>query len=89
MEAPLDKSKSQNNLLILGGYTGSGKTHVLRHLEFKGQQIIDLEKFACHKVLPLSIGQSIQPTTERFENNLYDKMRFRCQYSSGEDETET
>ncbi len=74
----LDKYwKSQNNLLILGGYTGSGKTHVLRHLEFKGQQIIDLEKFACHKGSAFgSIGQSIQPTTEQFENNLYDKMRF-------------
>ncbi len=59
-------------LKILGGCTGSGKTEILDELASYGSQIVDLEKIAHHKGSAFgSIGESPQPTTEQFENNLF------------------
>jgi tRNA 2-selenouridine synthase len=59
-------------LIILGGMTGSGKTLILNCLEKLGQQVIDLEKIACHKGSVFGgLGQEPQPTNEQFENNFY------------------
>jgi selenide,water dikinase len=59
-------------LLVLGGYTGSGKTHILKHLKNMGQQMIDLEGVAKHKGSAFGgIDQGEQPSVEQFENNLY------------------
>ncbi len=61
---------------IVGGYTGSGKTHILRSLEKLGHQVIDLEGLAHHKGSAFgSIGELPQPTVEQFENNLFDLLR--------------
>jgi len=58
-------------LIILGGYTGSGKTEILYELAKLGEQMIDLEGIAHHKGSAFgTIGQSPQPTNEQFENNL-------------------
>lgn len=63
-------------LNILGGYTGSGKTRILQLLMTTGYQVIDLEGIANHKGSVFgSIGQNGQPTSEQFENNLYEKWR--------------
>lgn len=60
------------HLNIIGGFTGSGKTGILRHLGNNNHQIIDLEKLACHKGSSFGgLGQEVQPTTEQFENNLF------------------
>ncbi|MDD4142758.1 MAG: tRNA 2-selenouridine(34) synthase MnmH [Bacteroidales bacterium] len=60
------------NCRIIGGYTGSGKTEKLYQLQAEGQQIIDLEKLACHKGSAFGhIGETPQPTNEQFENDLY------------------
>jgi tRNA 2-selenouridine synthase len=57
---------------ILGGYTGSGKTEILKKLALRGQQVIDLEKIARHKGSAFgSIGEEEQPTNEQFENDLF------------------
>lgn len=57
-------------ILVLGGYTGSGKTEILKELNIK-YQVIDLEGLANHKGSAFGfIGQNPQPTTEQFENNL-------------------
>lgn len=65
----------QNNpfeLKILGGYTGAGKTEILEAMHQQGAQVIDLEKMAHHKGSAFgSIGEPHQPTTEQFENNLF------------------
>lgn len=62
-----------NELKILGGYTGSGKTEMLYELSEKDQQIIDLEKLAHHKGSAFgSIGEKEQPSNEQFENNLFE-----------------
>lgn len=58
-------------LLILGGYSGSGKTEVLFELAKLGEQVVDLEGIAHHKGSAFgSIGQEDQPSNEQFENNL-------------------
>ncbi len=63
-------------LRIIGGYTGSGKTAILHQLEKSGEQVIDLEELACHKGSTFGgIGQPIQPTTEQFENNMFESWR--------------
>lgn len=57
--------------VVLGGKTGSGKTKLLQHLSDAGEQIIDLEKFACHRGSAFgSLGMPAQPTNEHFENEL-------------------
>lgn len=58
-------------LKILGGYTGSGKTEVLRELKKRGATVIDLEKLANHKGSAFGgIGENPQPSQEMFENLL-------------------
>ena len=60
-------------IIILGGKTGSGKTFILKELEKQGEQIIDLEALANHKGSAFGwIGEQTQPSTEQFENNLYE-----------------
>jgi tRNA 2-selenouridine synthase len=64
------------NMIILGGKTGSGKTYILKELEKRGEQIIDLEGLANHKGSAFGwIGENIQPTTEHFENLLHEALR--------------
>jgi tRNA 2-selenouridine synthase len=59
-------------MIVLGGMTGSSKTHILRKLRENGEQVIDLEGLANHKGSAFgSLGQLPQPTTEQFANNLY------------------
>ena len=61
---------------LLGGYTGSGKTYILQELEKRGHQILDLEGLAHHKGSAFGgIGQAEQPTSEQFENFLFDKIQ--------------
>jgi len=56
---------------VLGGYTGSGKTEVLRQLREEKQAVVDLEGIAQHKGSAFgALGQPEQPTQEMFENKL-------------------
>ena len=62
--------------IILGGKTGSGKTLILKELEKRGEQIIDLEGLAHHKGSAFGwIGEERQPSSEQFDNNLFDVFR--------------
>jgi tRNA 2-selenouridine synthase len=72
----LDFFRQPFRLAILGGYTGSGKTAILRELSSRGEQVIDLEALACHKGSAFgSLGQVPQPRNEQFENQLFLAMR--------------
>jgi tRNA 2-selenouridine synthase len=58
-------------MIVIGGMTGAGKTKILDQLAVKGLQVINLEKIANHKGSVFGeLGQSPQPTTEQFENDL-------------------
>lgn len=63
-------------LIILGGYTGSGKSEVLRQLTKQGEQVIDLEAIAHHKGSAFGdLGQEKQPTNEQYENDVYHWLK--------------
>ncbi|HEY0978319.1 MAG TPA: tRNA 2-selenouridine(34) synthase MnmH [Flavobacteriales bacterium] len=67
---------SPRRLRVLGGYTGSGKTETLQHLKALGSAVIDLEALASHKGSSFgALGQAPQPTTEHFENLLWEALR--------------
>ena len=72
----LDSFKLPFDLKILGGYTGSGKTEVIKELKRKGELVIDLEDIAKHKGSAFgNIGMPKQPTQEMFENILGCELR--------------
>jgi tRNA 2-selenouridine synthase len=66
------------SLRVLGGYTGSGKTEILLHLQnewcnqpHETYAVIDLEGLAHHKGSAFGhLGQEKQPSQEMFENLL-------------------
>lgn len=63
---------SKRKIIVLGGYTGSGKTEMLKRLQDKGEQVIDLEGLANHKGSVYGgLGQEEQPTNEQFENDTW------------------
>lgn len=67
----LSQFEKKYSLKILGGYTGSGKTDILKELKRKGMAVIDLEYLANHKGSAFgSLGEKPQPTSEMFENLL-------------------
>jgi tRNA 2-selenouridine synthase len=66
----------KRKMIVLGGMTGSSKTHILRYIKESGRQVIDLEGLANHKGSAFgSLGQLPQPTTEHFANLLFDEWK--------------
>lgn len=63
------------NIILVGGETGSGKTEVLLELKHIGEQTVDLEGLANHKGSAFgSVGMPDQPTSEQFQNLVIDKF---------------
>jgi len=72
----LDNLSVNRKMVILGGLTGSGKTHILKYIRESGHQVIDLEGLANHKGSAFgSIGQPPQPSSEQFANLLFDEWK--------------
>ncbi len=70
--AQFERSYSFN---IIGGYTGSGKTQILKNLAATGYPVIDLEGIAHHKGSAFgALGEEKQPTQEMFENILAQSL---------------
>ena len=75
-QAVLDYFNQPLNLLVLTGATGSRKTAILHTLKELGEQVIDLEGLANHN--GSSFGNQLstgQPSTEQFQNDLYESFR--------------
>ncbi|MBK8338865.1 MAG: tRNA 2-selenouridine(34) synthase MnmH [Flavobacteriales bacterium] len=71
----LESFTADRQLCVLGGYTGTGKTATLEYLRDLGEQVIDLEAIAHHKGSSFgAIGEAPQPTTEHFENVLWEAL---------------
>lgn len=71
----LESFKVPLNLVIVGGCTGSGKSEILRALKSIGEQVIDLEGLANHKGSAFGgLMMPPQPTTEQFQNNLFEEI---------------
>ncbi|MEZ5017455.1 MAG: tRNA 2-selenouridine(34) synthase MnmH [Flavipsychrobacter sp.] len=60
--------------LILSGYTGSGKTLVLKSLKDKQEAAVDLEATAIHRGSSFGGMKEPQPTQEMFENKLGEAL---------------
>lgn len=74
----LEEFARKRDLLIIGGYTGTGKTDLLHYMKDKGNQIIDLEALADHRGSAFGLLPGhVQPTTEQFENNLFEELRMK------------
>lgn len=68
----LEPSKQKCLPILLGGYTGSGKTILLKKLD----NFIDLERLANHRGSSFGNQLTPQPTPINFENNLaYDLIQ--------------
>jgi tRNA 2-selenouridine synthase len=71
----LEQFEKDYPMHILGGYTGSGKTEVLKALHKRNYTIIDLEGIAQHKGSAFgAMGLPAQPSQEQFENILATKL---------------
>jgi len=58
-------------IMLIGGYTGSGKTRMLQKLREQGIRVIQLEDLAHHRGSAFGdLGMPLQPTQEMFENLL-------------------
>lgn len=66
----LEEQIQKNDFLVIGGYTGSGKTKVIQELRQQLHSVLDLENIANHR--GSVFGQKIngQPTQIHFENML-------------------
>ncbi len=63
-------------LRVLTGKTGSKKTEVLHEMARLGEQVIDLEGIAGHQGSSFGTqATSGQPTTEQFQNELFEAFR--------------
>jgi tRNA 2-selenouridine synthase len=61
--------------VALCGYTGSGKSEILRALADEGEQILDLETIASHKGSVFGgLMMPPQPVTEQFQNCLFEEI---------------
>jgi tRNA 2-selenouridine synthase len=60
---------------VLGGYTGSAKTEILKHMAAAKHPVIDLEGIAHHKGSAFgALGEAAQPGQEMFENLLAEAL---------------
>ncbi|WP_106495129.1 tRNA 2-selenouridine(34) synthase MnmH [Lentibacillus sp. Marseille-P4043] len=70
----LDKQNFKPDLYVLNGYTGTGKTAILKQLSENGYPVLDLEGMASHR--GSIFGQiGLEPSNQKkFESQLVQKM---------------
>jgi len=71
----VDFFQSPFQFIVISGYTGSGKSEVLRELKRQGEQVIDLEMLAHHKGSVFGgLMMPAQPGSEQFQNDLFEEI---------------
>lgn len=74
----LPKLNSEVNYIVVHGYTGTGKTELLKMLEDKGHSVLDLEKYANHRGSLLGdVGLGRRVSQKQFESFVYDSLKER------------
>ena len=74
----LPKLNSEVNYIVIHGYTGTGKTELLKMLEYKGHAVLDLEKCANHRGSLLGdVGLGSRVSQKQFESLVYDSLKAR------------
>ena len=63
------------NIFIISGYTGTGKTLMLDQLSKLGAQVIDLEKLANHKGSIFGSQPNGQPSQKKFEGRIHHLLK--------------
>ena len=67
--------KNDFHFKIISGLTGTGKTKLLKHLNGRGSQTIDLEGLASHRGSALGDEEThSQPSQKMFERILYEEF---------------
>ena len=62
--------------VVLKGYTGCGKTEILKELRKRGENVLDLEGLARHRgSLFGGIGMGLQPSQKTFESDLMESFK--------------
>ncbi len=65
-----------DQLFILSGNTGSGKTEILHELQNMGEQVLDLERLANHKGSAFGgLGENHQPSNTQFCNLIFEQLK--------------
>ena len=74
----LDFFEKDLDLVVIGGYTGSEKTRIIKHIsQNTGIRVLDLESLASHRGSAFgSLGREKQPSQEMFENLLATNLDF-------------
>lgn len=71
----LQQFQNKHKLLILSGFTGSGKTEILHEIAKLGSPTIDLEHLSQHKGSAFgALGMPAQPSNEQFENLIAQQL---------------
>ncbi len=72
----LDEYSEKMGIIVISGRTGTGKTKILIELERMGENIIDLEKLACHRGSLLGAFPDVeQPQQKLFETLLCEQIK--------------
>lgn len=74
--AQLETLPKQFDYRVLCGETGSAKSRLLEALAATGAQVLDLERFACHRGSVLgNLPDRPQPAQKMFETLIWDSLR--------------
>lgn len=74
----LPEMNSRVDYIVIHGYTGTGKTELLKLLEERGHAVLDLEKYANHRGSLLGdVGLGKRVSQKQFEGLIFENLSNR------------